>query len=115
MRLPVHRALADVCAERSSALVKFARQRLRRRLQSKSREIARRVLAGIESILIFDNAKRCVLHALPFRAFPRNKANTELLVRQCARPIARIRASRAPGGNAGKQEVTGPILMIFAA
>ena len=55
MRLSVHSSLADVCAERSCALVKLARESLRRRLESKSREISRGVLARIEAVLILDN------------------------------------------------------------
>lgn len=71
--------------------MEFARQCLRRRLQSQIREIARRVFARIEPILILDHYERCVLHALPFRAFPRNKANIESLARQRRCLYARIR------------------------
>jgi len=50
-----------------------------------------------------------------FPGFSSHKANTESPARQRPRLKARIRAVRAFGGNAGKQEVRRATLMIFAA
>ena len=91
MRLPVHRTPANVRAKRSGAFMEFARQCLRRRLKPQFREIARRIFSRIESILILDHNEWFVLHALPFRVFPRSKANIESVVRQRACLSARIR------------------------